>query len=123
MKMVPPANNKEHEFYSKGHVVNLYEKEENITKRLDGDPHIGFHEFQLLLARVAFEICGKEDLKDARKDASRILKFFGPVLFFRLNEEVGQVDLPNVNRKMILNLNKFTHHLMSPQAEEVILQQ
>jgi len=28
MKMVPPANNREHEFYSKGFIVHLYEKEE-----------------------------------------------------------------------------------------------
>jgi len=45
MKMVPPANNKEHEFYSKGQIVHLYEKEEQLLKRIDGDPHILFHEF------------------------------------------------------------------------------
>lgn len=45
MKMVPPANNKEIEFYSKGHLVHLYEKEENLMKRIDGDPYFAFHEF------------------------------------------------------------------------------
>jgi hypothetical protein len=45
MKMVPPANNKEHEFFSKGLVVKLYEKEERLLNRVDGDPHFSFHEF------------------------------------------------------------------------------
>ena len=118
MKMVPPSNNKEHEFYSKGQVVHLYEKEESLSKRIEGDPGIGFHEFQLLIARIAFELCGKEDLKDIRKDPDRISKFFGPILLFRQNEAVGVSPLPNVNGKMVNNLDKFTPQLMNPHVEE-----
>ena len=58
MKMIPPQNTKEHEFYQKGTIVQLYEKDsdKNLETRLEGDPNIAFHEFQLIMCRIALDI-------------------------------------------------------------------
>lgn len=45
MKIIPPTNNKEHEFYSRGHVVHVYERDEKPSNRIEGDPMLLIHEF------------------------------------------------------------------------------
>jgi hypothetical protein len=64
MKILPPTNSREHEFYSKAQVVHIYEKDDKVLHKIEGDPTLLLHEFQLLLARIAFEHCYKDDIKD-----------------------------------------------------------
>lgn len=70
------------------------------------------HELELLLARISFELGVKEEgggnQNNRKLDVEKyIRKFFGELMLFRTNDNI-EGPLPNLNRKLIKNLEKFT---------------
>ncbi|CAD8089476.1 unnamed protein product [Paramecium primaurelia] len=119
LKIIPPINNKEYDFFQKGHFIQIYEK--NLSDCNDTDPQMLIHELQLLLARISFELGLKEEgggnQNNRKLDVEKYLrKFFGELMLFRKNENIDG-PLPNLNRKLIKNLEKFTKQLLNDLSD------
>lgn len=69
---------------------------------------MNFHEFVLLVGRVAWDCYPREMEKKNMKD---IISRYFSYTFIRKNEDVGVVALPNMNRKMITKMKDYYKHL------------
>ncbi|KAL4481373.1 hypothetical protein ABPG72_010526 [Tetrahymena utriculariae] len=106
MKIIPAVSGKEIEFYHKHYVVQIYEKQipEGVEKPVEHDPRLEFHEFQLCLARIAYEM----HPKDQEKNMKLIMeKFFGDIIGIRKNDRIGLDNFPNINKKLYKKLDNY----------------
>lgn len=113
MKMVPASSGKEMEFYHKHMPVVIYEKQipDGSEKPVENDPQLEFHEFQLCLARIAFELHSKDSEK---KDLDGIMeRFFGDIIGFRQNDRVNVDPFPNINKKLFRRLENYYRDIES----------
>lgn len=69
-----------------------------------GDPGMSFHEFMLFIGRIAWDCYPKEVEKKNIRDI--IVRYFN-YTFIRKNENLGKVQLPNINRKMIHKMKDY----------------
>lgn len=87
--------------------MHIYER--NSLDSVDGDPHISLHELQMVLSRIAYDIGAREEGvgHNKRFDVEKHLKrFFSELMFLRTNDQID-APLPNLNRKLIKNLEKY----------------
>jgi hypothetical protein len=103
-KIVPPIAFKEHGFYNNNIPTQIYEKDipNNVESKYEGDPQFLFHEFQLVLARIAAEALGRHSEK--KEDEKNIKQFFAQNLLIRDNEELTEKELPQINRPFLKRL-------------------
>lgn len=82
-------------------MINIYEKDlaKNEDPRYEGDPQLYFHEFELLLCRVAMDTYPKELATEKRDFEKPLYRFFSEILSIRKNEEINVRTLPSINRR------------------------
>lgn len=117
MKMVPQVHQKENEFYHRHRLVHIYEKElDQAEQKIEGDPRVSFHEFQLLLGRIAFECYPKDQEKKDMEDVMK--RFFKKILQVRNNQEIETEDFPNINKKLYTKLRNYYRDVKEEEEEE-----
>ena len=93
----------------------MYDKElDKEEAKHEGDPLVSFHEFQIILARVAFEMGLKnQNILDKKDQGKQLTTFFSDKLNVRTNQEVGE-------NKPFINLNKpFLKSLEASYANQL----
>jgi len=111
---------KEHHFYSNSKLIQIYEKDlaKNEDPKYEGDPFLYFHEFQLVLCRIAMDSFPKE-LNNEKRDLEKPLyRFFNDMLCIRTNNEIKTKALPSMNRKFFAILE--ASYLQSTMDDQVI---
>ncbi|KRW99650.1 hypothetical protein PPERSA_03451 [Pseudocohnilembus persalinus] len=116
-KILQPVNTKEQEFFQKSKVIEIFDKDLEKAKEVEyqGDPKMAFHEFLLILMRIAFEHYPKNEEK---KNIEQLLeRFFKQVLGFRKNHELETEDFPNINKKVYEKLNNYYQDLEEDEKQ------
>jgi len=106
-KVTPPITIKEHNFFHNSTYSQIYDKDipKSNEQFFEGDPHFYFHEFVLILARLAFETIGKG--MDKKEDDKTLTKFFKEHLLIRNNSEIEQKKpLSEINRPFMRKLTQ-----------------
>lgn len=67
-----------------------------------------FHEFLLLVGRIAWDCYPREMEKKNIKD---IISRYFSYTFIRKNEDIGKIAYPNMNRKMITKMKDYFKYL------------
>jgi len=104
-KITPPITIKEHNFFHNSTFSQIFDKDIPKVNEVpyEGDPHLYFHEFILVLARIAFETIGKG--QDKKEDDKTLTKFFKEHLLIRNNTEIEQKKpLSEINRPFMRKL-------------------
>jgi len=65
---------------------------------------MSFHEFNLVLSRLAIEIAKPEDRKDPEK---ALLNFYSEILNLRRNSEVRTSKFPNIGKKIFRRIEDY----------------
>jgi len=71
----------------------------NEDPKYEGDPQLYFHEFELVLCRIAIETYPKELQTEKRDIEKPLYRFFNEILCIRTNDEIKFKPLPNMNRR------------------------
>ena len=97
----PAVSVKEHHFYSNSKLIHIYEKDiaKNEDPKYEGDPQLCFHEFQLILSRIAMDTYPKDITTEKRDFDKPLYRFFNEILCIRPNDQIKTKPLPNMNRK------------------------
>lgn len=80
-----------------------------------GDPGLMFHEYLVMIARIAYETFPRELEK---KESSEILTRYFKYIFIRKNEDIKTVPLPSLSRKMISKMKDYYAFIESEAVDE-----
>eukprot|EP01017_Pseudomicrothorax_dubius_P003155 TRINITY_DN10386_c0_g1_i2.p1 TRINITY_DN10386_c0_g1~~TRINITY_DN10386_c0_g1_i2.p1 ORF type:complete len:572 (-),score=163.12 TRINITY_DN10386_c0_g1_i2:87-1802(-) len=117
MKIMPPTNPKEHGFYHDSVLMKVYEKELYLSANephFDGDPRMHFHEFAILLGRIAIETIPKEKETEDKKRpdvAHYVNRFLGEIICLRKNTDQKKA-FSSLNLKF---LKRMADHVASEE--------
>jgi hypothetical protein len=124
-KIAVPQNKKELAFYQEKKACSYLELDSDPNGRicLEGDPCLSYHEFCILLGRIALEV--SKDFEDKKKskrrsdedDASEILRFFmkeilGFEMMNKMKKDTGsKLNLAAYTKKSVFRLIEFEKEL------------
>jgi hypothetical protein len=111
-RIITPTSQKENSFYSEKRLCDGYDGDEGDSSKyqqIEGDPGAYYHEFCLVLGRIALDIVKGKDGEKKKDPEEVVVEFFAEIFSIRTNLEVQQRKelLVNLNRPFLTKLRNY----------------